>query len=379
MPGRGTTKFEAINRGLPLTAQQIRDFAIYAQDESPGAGLGGWVCGPEGDSGGRFSFDTRRASTAFINQTARVWNRALDDWVQMNRQQWPRPQWTQNRHSGGRPRVSGSKLVQLRDLKRFINECPVADTLLASFWQNKSAWYPDCLETGFLRKQLFMTDGEWLLEKRRRRLLEEQRDAEALPEVQPEVQPEVVVATEDANRYNRFQIAAMRAQAREISPNAQWWYDCVVVIREYLIAIGVPVESAFRMEIARRFAREILSPLNLIGSPIETVRQELDRLLQAQLTGAMEEPEPNPLDDLAPEPELVEGLPDELVEGFKCPITCEIMRDPVIDPEGNSYEKVAIECHLKKNGNSPLTRSELRKEQLVENRSLKSAIEALKK
>jgi hypothetical protein len=33
----------------------------------------------------------------------------------------------------------------------------------------------------------------------------------------------------------------------------------------------------------------------------------------------------------------------DIPNGFICPITNEIMRDPVMDPEGNSFEKIAID------------------------------------
>jgi Mg-chelatase subunit ChlD len=60
---------------------------------------------------------------------------------------------------------------------------------------------------------------------------------------------------------------------------------------------------------------------------------------------------------------------------FYCPITDEIMIDPVIDYEGNSYERTAIEEWLRSNGTSPITRSPLNISQLVPNRSLRKAIE----
>jgi Mg-chelatase subunit ChlD len=60
---------------------------------------------------------------------------------------------------------------------------------------------------------------------------------------------------------------------------------------------------------------------------------------------------------------------------FYCPITDEIMKDPVIDYEGNSYERSAIEEWLSKNRTSPITRSPLNISQLVPNRSLRKAIE----
>ena len=89
------------------------------------------------------------------------------------------------------------------------------------------------------------------------------------------------------------------------------------------------------------------------------------------------EPPKNPLDDLAPEPKLIETTPQALIDVCTCPITYEIMRDPVIDPEGNSFERLAIISALKKNPRSPITRTPLDHKKLVENRALKQTIQAL--
>jgi len=43
-------------------------------------------------------------------------------------------------------------------------------------------------------------------------------------------------------------------------------------------------------------------------------------------------------------------------EAFYCPITGVIMKDPVIFPDGYTYEKTAIEEWIKRHGNSPYTR-----------------------
>lgn len=53
-----------------------------------------------------------------------------------------------------------------------------------------------------------------------------------------------------------------------------------------------------------------------------------------------------------------------------CPITYEVMREPVIDREGNTYEKSAILEWLKNSRTSPVTRSYLCEEHLVPNRAL---------
>ena len=61
----------------------------------------------------------------------------------------------------------------------------------------------------------------------------------------------------------------------------------------------------------------------------------------------------------------------------ECPITGEVMTDPVVDPEGNSYERSAIVAWLAQNPTSPVTRSPLRPAQLVPNRALREAIESI--
>lgn len=44
----------------------------------------------------------------------------------------------------------------------------------------------------------------------------------------------------------------------------------------------------------------------------------------------------------------------EASSSFYCPITQELMTDPVVDPDGNSYERSAIEAWLKNNSTSPI-------------------------
>ena len=46
-------------------------------------------------------------------------------------------------------------------------------------------------------------------------------------------------------------------------------------------------------------------------------------------------------------------------EDFYCPITGELMKEPVSEPEGHTYEKNAIEKWVIKNGTSPMTRKNI--------------------
>ena len=64
-------------------------------------------------------------------------------------------------------------------------------------------------------------------------------------------------------------------------------------------------------------------------------------------------------------------------DDFICPITWEVMRDPVVASDGHSYERAAIEEVLSTgNGLSPLTREVLRRDFLVPNRNLRRRIES---
>jgi len=69
--------------------------------------------------------------------------------------------------------------------------------------------------------------------------------------------------------------------------------------------------------------------------------------------------------------------PEEPSQEYLCPITHEIMLDPVIlITSGHTYERESIEQWLKQNGTDPQTREPISTHQLVPNRSLKSVIES---
>jgi hypothetical protein len=65
----------------------------------------------------------------------------------------------------------------------------------------------------------------------------------------------------------------------------------------------------------------------------------------------------------------------QIPEYFLCPITNEIMENPVIDQEGNTYDESAIRKWLSHQGISPITRNPMSVDDLVPNRALKQAIE----
>ena len=73
--------------------------------------------------------------------------------------------------------------------------------------------------------------------------------------------------------------------------------------------------------------------------------------------------------------ELNVGEPAEAPESYLCPITYDLMADPMVAPDGNSYERSAIEQWLQQHGTSPISRQPMQTGQLIPNRSLKDAIE----
>ena len=61
---------------------------------------------------------------------------------------------------------------------------------------------------------------------------------------------------------------------------------------------------------------------------------------------------------------------------FLCPLTNLIMKDPVIAFDSNTYERQAIEKHLKEKGTSPITGSQAYIMNVYPNQELKEEIEA---
>jgi hypothetical protein len=62
---------------------------------------------------------------------------------------------------------------------------------------------------------------------------------------------------------------------------------------------------------------------------------------------------------------------------FLCPITCELMLDPVVTPSGHSYEKAPLAHYLTSvKAEDPLSRKPVSAEQLAPNLGLKDAIQA---
>ena len=55
---------------------------------------------------------------------------------------------------------------------------------------------------------------------------------------------------------------------------------------------------------------------------------------------------------------------DEFIKHFVCPITGELMNDPVVTPSMHRFERKAIEDWVRRNGTCPISREPLSLQQL---------------
>ena len=96
------------------------------------------------------------------------------------------------------------------------------------------------------------------------------------------------------------------------------------------------------------------------------------RLRQGSV-GAIIAPPPAP----PPAPRFIAPEGVEIPNEFLCPITLEILQDPVIASDGNTYERFAILQHISMDASprSPLTRNLLESNILISNNNLMKMIE----
>ncbi|MCQ6513027.1 U-box domain-containing protein, partial [Vibrio parahaemolyticus] len=71
---------------------------------------------------------------------------------------------------------------------------------------------------------------------------------------------------------------------------------------------------------------------------------------------------------------------NRILQHFTCPISHEVMNDPLMAADGHTYEAKFIRDWFRRGHNtSPITNVELEHKKLVPNRALRSAIEECRK
>ena len=78
---------------------------------------------------------------------------------------------------------------------------------------------------------------------------------------------------------------------------------------------------------------------------------------------------------------MATARPDVILDGldvpheFRCPITQEVMLDPVVCADGHTYERGAIRTWLRSKSTSPKTNERLKSKDLLPNHALRSQIQ----
>jgi hypothetical protein len=108
------------------------------------------------------------------------------------------------------------------------------------------------------------------------------------------------------------------------------------------------------------------------------IERELERRDEKGLRSrvrALEESLRSGFDRLVEKSALPSAERRPLPDSFYCPITLELIRKPVIDPDGKTYERDAISNWIRVHGTSPVTRNALALNQLRSNEALCDLIE----
>jgi hypothetical protein len=117
------------------------------------------------------------------------------------------------------------------------------------------------------------------------------------------------------------------------------------------------------------------------GSQLELIENEIQRR-QRSPSERIDDTEPESLESSdrgnvasLPSKESPPPLEDrDVPKGFICPLTMDIMYDPVLDQEGNTYERRAIMEWLRRKRNSPVSRQPLNDKMLIPNNALRETI-----
>ena len=150
--------------------------------------------------------------------------------------------------------------------------------------------------------------------------------------------------------------------------------DLLLLDRADIIACGVPVADATRLEAALAAARGPTAAEESKSSPPPPPGKVLvDEILEDTAAHVAELETAHQAELKRLKAVLKErGVPD----GYLCPISLEVMEDPVIAADGHSYERSDIELWFARgNDTSPKTGGALPHQFLTPNHNLRSAIQ----
>jgi len=126
---------------------------------------------------------------------------------------------------------------------------------------------------------------------------------------------------------------------------------------------GDDIESGGKLYPNRALLSIINETVELNGDTFMPIMKRLNKTVQTSMRQLL---------DISAIP-TKEFLP--LPDVYYCPITFSLMHDPVIDPEGNTFERVALERWIDENNSSPLTRTPLSTNDLYCNSAITALLE----
>jgi len=139
----------------------------------------------------------------------------------------------------------------------------------------------------------------------------------------------------------------------------------------------VPVDAQTRAMLAAVFKSQEVD-----GRALSELSHDMLRGFSPALRGHDAEPMRTALiaarnELMAPDPIRLKWMPsgahlDVFLEELHCPISGEVMRDPVCTADGHSYERASIESWLRKHDTSPRTNLQLSSKALVANHQLRA-------
>jgi len=126
---------------------------------------------------------------------------------------------------------------------------------------------------------------------------------------------------------------------------------------------GDDIESAGKLYPNRALLSIINETVELNGDSFMPVMTKLNKAIGTSMRQFLNI-SANPTKEFRPLPDV-----------YYCPITISLMHDPVIDPEGNTFERAAVEKWINKNKSSPITRTPLSTNDLYCNRAITTLLE----
>ena len=100
-----------------------------------------------------------------------------------------------------------------------------------------------------------------------------------------------------------------------------------------------------------------------------------DEEKKSEVTEEQKEEVDHPTAHIPPSLDMPDNVPDSIEQQLLCPISLEIMTDPVVTPYGHTYDRKSIESYLEKEEVDPITREPLKKSQLAPNYTIREMIE----